>query len=69
MEQFKKIESKRIPDTIDYDDVKSLRLEARQKLKDFRPDNIGQASRIAGVTPADVTMIVVYLEQLKREKH
>lgn len=69
VEQFKKIESKRIPDTIDYDDVKSLRLEARQKLKDFRPDNIGQASRIAGVTPADVTMIVVYLEQLKREKH
>ena len=63
VEQFKKLEHKLIPEDIDYDDVKSLRLEARQKLKEFRPASIGQASRIAGVTPADVTMIVVYLEK------
>ncbi|MDO4479300.1 MAG: tRNA uridine-5-carboxymethylaminomethyl(34) synthesis enzyme MnmG [Lachnospiraceae bacterium] len=63
VEQFRKLEKKVIPDDIDYDDVKSLRLEARQKLKEFRPGSIGQASRLSGVTPADVTMILVYLEK------
>lgn len=63
VEQFKKLEKKLIPEDIDYDDVRSLRLEARQKLKEFRPSSIGQAQRLSGVTPADVTMILVYLEK------
>ena len=61
--QFAKTEKKRIPAGIDYDDVKSLRLEARQKLMDFRPETLGQASRISGVTPADVNVLYVYLKQ------
>ena len=61
--QFAKTEKKRIPADIDYDDVKSLRLEARQKLRDFRPETLGQASRISGVTPADVNVLYVYLKQ------
>ena len=60
--QFKKLEHRRIPDDIDYDAVKSLRLEARQKLQQFRPESIGQASRLAGVTPADINVLIVYLE-------
>ena len=66
--QFKKMEKKLIPDDIDYDDVKSLRLEARQKLKLFKPLSVGQASRISGVTPADVSVLLVYLEQFKSRK-
>ncbi|MCR5250780.1 MAG: tRNA uridine-5-carboxymethylaminomethyl(34) synthesis enzyme MnmG [Lachnospiraceae bacterium] len=68
VEAFKKTESRRIPEDIDYDDVKSLRLEARQKLKMFRPESVGQASRISGVSPADVTVLLVYLEQNKRRQ-
>ena len=67
VEQFRKKEERRIPDDIDYDDVKSLRLEARQKLKTYRPANIGQASRISGVSPADVSVLMVYLEAAKRK--
>ena len=63
--QFAKMEKKVIPDDIDYDDVKSLRIEARQKLKEFRPSSIGQASRVAGVSPADVNVLLVYLKQNK----
>jgi tRNA uridine 5-carboxymethylaminomethyl modification enzyme len=63
VEQFKKLEQKKIPETIDYDTVPSLRIEARQKLKEFRPDSIGQASRIAGVSPADISVLLVYLEK------
>ena len=63
--RFKKMERKTIPSTIDYDDVPSLRIEARQKLKQFRPLNVGQASRISGVTPADVSVLLVYLSQKK----
>lgn len=62
VEHFKKLEKKLIPDNIDYDEVGSLRLEARQKLKSFRPRSIGQASRISGVSPADITVLLVYLE-------
>ena len=62
IESFKKNERKKIPDDIDYDDVGSLRLEARQKLKAFRPANVGQASRISGVSPADVAVLLVYLK-------
>ena len=67
VEQFKKIEKKRIPSDLDYDDVKSLRLEARQKLKLYKPVSVGQASRIAGVSPADISVLLVYLEQRKNE--
>ena len=63
VEQFKKMEKKRIPSDLDYDDVKSLRLEARQKLKLYKPVSVGQASRIAGVSPADISVLLVYLEQ------
>ena len=61
VEQFKKLESKRIPKDIDYDSVGSLRLEARQKLKRVRPDSIGQASRISGVSPSDINVLLVFL--------
>lgn len=62
VEQFKKLESKKIPEDMNYDQVKSLRIEAVQKLKLYRPVSIGQASRIAGVSPADVSVLLVYLE-------
>ena len=68
VEQFKKIEKKRIPEEINYDDVPSLRLEARQKLKSFRPVCVGQASRISGVSPADISVLLVYLEQYGKKK-
>ncbi len=66
VEQFKKMETKKIPVDLNYDDVPSLRLEARQKLKDFHPVSVGQASRISGVSPADISVLLVYLEQYKR---
>ncbi|MDO4939883.1 MAG: tRNA uridine-5-carboxymethylaminomethyl(34) synthesis enzyme MnmG [Lachnospiraceae bacterium] len=62
VKQFKKLEGKKIPADINYDDVGSLRLEARQKLKLVRPENIGQAARISGVSPADISMLLVYLK-------
>ena len=63
VEQYKKMEKKMIPADLDYDDVHSLRLEARQKLKAFNPISVGQASRISGVSPADISVLLVYLEQ------
>ena len=65
VEQYKKMEKKQIPADINYDDIKSLRIEARQKLKQFTPLNVGQASRISGVSPADISVILVYLEHQK----
>ncbi len=65
VEQFKKTESRKIPEALNYDEVPSLRIEARQKLKKIRPENIGQASRISGVSPADVSVLLVYLKQLR----
>ncbi|MCD7863538.1 MAG: tRNA uridine-5-carboxymethylaminomethyl(34) synthesis enzyme MnmG [Lachnospiraceae bacterium] len=62
VEQFKKMEKKKIPPDFDYDQVPSLRIEARQKLKKFLPVNIGQASRISGVSPADISVLLVYME-------
>lgn len=62
VEQFKKIEKKKIPADIDYDEIKNLRLEARQKLQRFKPVSVGQASRISGVSPADISVLLVYLE-------
>ena len=68
VEHFKKFETKRIPEDFDYDDVGSLRLEARQKLKLYRPISIGQASRISGVSPADISVLLVYMEQMHYKK-
>lgn len=61
VEHFKKLEKKRIPSDIDYNNVNNLRKEARQKLNEIRPENIGQASRISGVSPADISMLLIYL--------
>ena len=60
--QFKKLEKRMIPADLNYDDVSNLRKEARQKLKDIKPENIGQASRISGVSPADISVLLVYLK-------
>lgn len=68
VEQFKKMEGKRIPEQINYQDIESLRLEARQKLAKIRPISIGQASRISGVSPADISVLLVYLEQWNRHR-
>lgn len=66
VEQFKKLERKLLPEEIDYNQIKSLRIEAQQKLSKIRPISIGQASRISGVSPADISVLLVYLEQTKR---
>lgn len=66
VEQFKKLEGRKIPDEVDYSLIKNLRLEAKQKLSQIRPDSIGQASRITGVSPADITALLIYLEQINR---
>ena len=66
VEQFKKLENKKIPESIDYDNVKSLRIEAVQKLKEYCPVSIGQASRISGVSPADISVLLVYLSSQGR---
>lgn len=68
IEQFKKMEKKRIPADLDYDDIGSLRLEARQKLSMYKPLSIGQASRISGVSPADIAVLMIYLEKYKGKK-
>jgi tRNA uridine 5-carboxymethylaminomethyl modification enzyme len=69
VEQFKKLENKLIPEDIDYQKVPSLCIEARQKLTKFKPVSLGQASRIAGVSPADISVLLVYITQLNYEKH
>lgn len=69
VEQFKKLEQKKFPEDIDYEDVGSLRIEARQKLEAYRPVSIGQASRISGVSPADISVLLVYLESRSGHKH
>ena len=69
VEQYKKMEKKLIPADLDYDVVSSLRLEARQKLKKFQPVSVGQASRISGVSPADISVLLVYLEHLRNHKN
>ena len=67
VEQFKKLENKKIPEEINYDEIQSLRIEAKQKLNAIRPASIGQASRISGVSPADVSVLLVYLGGKNRE--
>ena len=69
VEKFKSLEEKKIPEGIDYYSIDSLRLEARQKLQEIKPVSIGQASRISGVSPADVSVLLVYLEQFRRRGH
>ena len=61
VEQFKKLEKKKIPENINYDEIYSLRLEAKQKLNQIRPESVGQASRISGVSPADISVLLVHL--------
>ena len=68
VEKFKRLENKKLPDNIDYEDVDGLRIEARQKLSLQRPVSIGQASRISGVSPADINVLLVYLEKQRRMK-
>ena len=63
-EQFKKLENKKIPEKIDYLQIDGLRLEARQKLDKIRPKSLGQASRISGVSPADIAVLIIYLKSL-----
>ena len=66
VEKFKKLETKKIPEDINYDDVKGLRIEAKQKLNKIKPLSVGQASRISGVSPADISVLLIYLETSRR---
>lgn len=65
--KFKKLEEKKLPDNIDYEEIKGLRLEARQKLNKVKPNSVGQASRISGVSPADISVLLIYLETINRK--
>lgn len=67
VEKFKKLEDKRLPDNINYEKIKGLRLEARQKLNAIKPISVGQASRISGVSPADISVLLIYLETINRK--
>ena len=67
VEKFKKLEQKLLPKEINYEDIKGLRLEARQKLNKIKPVNVGQASRISGVSPADISVLLIYLETINKE--
>ncbi len=67
VEKFKKLEKKLLPNDIDYEKLKGLRLEARQKLNKIKPNSVGQASRISGVSPADISVLLIYLEQMKQD--
>ena len=67
VKEFKKLENKKLPQNFDYEQIKSLRIEAKQKLNLYQPINVGQASRIAGVSPADISVLLVYLEQRNRQ--
>ena len=68
VEQFKKMEKVKIPPDMDYSQVKGLKIESVQKLQKLQPENLGQASRISGVSPADISVLMVYLEKRRREK-
>ena len=68
IDQFKKLENKKLSEDIDYSTIEGLRIEARQKLNDIKPISIGQASRISGVSPADISVLLIYLEQMRRTR-
>lgn len=69
VEKFKKLEKKLLPEDINYQEIKGLRIEARQKLDKIKPASVGQASRISGVSPADISVLLIYLEQLKKNEN
>lgn len=69
VEQYRKMEKKKIPLSLDYNDIPSLRIEARQKLIAYRPASVGQASRISGVSPADISVLLIYLEHITKQSH
>ena len=69
VEKFRKLEKRLLPDNIDYNEIKGLRIEARQKLNKIKPTSVGQASRISGVSPADVSVLLIYLEQMKKDEN
>ena len=68
IDQFKKLENRKLPEDISYASIEGLRIEARQKLDNIKPISIGQASRISGVSPADISVLLIYLEQTKRNR-
>ncbi len=68
VKEFKRLEKKKLPENFDYNQIKSLRIEAKQKLNLYQPVNVGQASRISGVSPADISVLLVYMEQMYRRK-
>ena len=68
VEQLRRLEDRRLPPDLDYTALEGLRLEARQKLSAIRPQNLGQAGRISGVSPADVAALMIHLERLERSK-
>ena len=69
IERYKRLEDRKLSEDMDYDEIEGLRIEARQKLGQVRPLSIGQASRISGVSPADINVLMVYLEKKRREKN
>ena len=68
IDQFKKLENRKLPEDINYASIEGLRLEARQKLDAIKPVSIGQASRISGVSPADISVLLIYLEQMRKTR-
>ena len=68
VERFRKLETKVLPENLDYEKISGISLEARQKLNKFKPHSIGQASRISGISPADISVLLVYMQQQKDNK-
>ena len=68
IDEFKKLENKKLPNNIDYNEIKGISLEARQKLNEYKPSSVGQASRISGISPADISVLLIYLEKMKNCK-
>ena len=69
IDAFKKLEEKKLPIDINYEDISGIRIEARQKLNKFKPESIGQASRISGISPADISVLLIYLHEKEKSKN